>query len=153
MDNTHKMGKNADTTMEIDHRIEKFIRRHHVLTLATATNDGAPYCCNAFYAYDGNGGFIFTSGAETHHAAMMSDNSRVAASVVLETRIVGKVQGLQITGRALRTDDDTAKRIYIKRFPYAALADLTLWRLEADMLKYTDNTLGFGKKLIWQREE
>ena len=42
---------------------------------------------------------------------------------------------------------------YIKAFPYAAVADLSLWRIEADMMKLTDNTLGFGKKLIWHREE
>jgi uncharacterized protein YhbP (UPF0306 family) len=42
---------------------------------------------------------------------------------------------------------------YIKEFPYAAVADLELWRLEADFMKLTDNTLGFGKKLIWQRSE
>ena len=29
--------------MQIDKKIEKFISRHHVLTLATATNDGAHY--------------------------------------------------------------------------------------------------------------
>ena len=45
------------------------------------------------------------------------------------------------------------KMLYIKRFPYTAVADLTLWRLEADFMKLTDNTLGFGKKLIWQRQE
>ena len=45
------------------------------------------------------------------------------------------------------------KMTYIKRFPYTAIADLTLWRLEADFMKLTDNTLGFGKKLIWQRQE
>lgn len=139
--------------MEIDQRIEKFIRRHHVMTLAAATADGAPYCCNVFYAYDGNGNFVFTSDDGTRHAHMLAENGRAAASVVLETRIVGKVQGLQITGRTAKADDDRAKRAYLKRFPYAALAPLALWRLEADMLKYTDNTLGFGKKLIWQREQ
>ena len=45
------------------------------------------------------------------------------------------------------------KEKLLKRFPYAVVAPLELWHLEADMLKYTDNTLGFGKKLIWQREE
>ena len=139
--------------MEIDSRIEMFIRRHHVLTIAAATPDGEPYCCNLFYAYDGAGGFVFTSDMHTRHADMMVRNGRVAASVVLETRIVGKVQGLQITGRGVRTEDDAAKRIYLKRFPYAVVAPLELWHLEADMLKYTDNTLGFGKKLIWQREQ
>ena len=38
--------------MDIDNKIEKFIKTHHVLTLATATLNGEPYCCNCFYAYD-----------------------------------------------------------------------------------------------------
>ena len=33
---------------------------------------------------------------------------------------------------------------------FAALAELTLWALVPDYLKFTDNTLGFGKKLIWK---
>lgn len=138
--------------MEIDKKIEKFISSHHVLTLATSTTDGQPYCCNIFYAYNKQeGAFIFTSDDHTHHAQMMSNNPRVAASIVLETRIVGKVQGLQITGEVKRAVDGD-KALYIKRFPYAAVADLQLWRMEADFMKLTDNTLGFGKKLIWKRE-
>lgn len=137
--------------MEIDKKIEKFISSHHVLTLATSTKDGQPYCCNIFYAYDKQEArFIFTSDNHTHHTQMMIENSNVAASIVLETRIVGKVQGLQITGRIEKASADD-KSIYIKRFPYAAVADLQLWRLEADYMKLTDNTLGFGKKLTWQR--
>jgi uncharacterized protein YhbP (UPF0306 family) len=139
--------------MEIDKKIERFIAKHHVLTLATATPDGEPYCCNCFFAYDKtSAAFIFTTDVATHHGGMMQANPRVAASVVLETRTVGKVQGLQITGKVLPAKDGD-KMIYIKEFPYAAVADLSLWRLEADMMKLTDNTLGFGKKLIWHREE
>ena len=82
----------------------------------------------------------------------MIANNRVAASIVLETRIVGRIQGLQITG-TMSPATEADKNLYIKRFPYTAVADLTLWRLEADMLKLTDNTLGFGKKLIWHRQE
>ena len=90
--------------MEIDKKIERFIAKHHVLTLATATPDGEPYCCNCFFACDkASAAFIFTSDASTHHAEMMQTNPRVAASVVLETRTVGKVQGLQITGKVLLT--------------------------------------------------
>lgn len=139
--------------MQIDKKIEQFIGRHHVLTLATATTEGAPYCCNCFYAYDAaTGAFIFTSDPETNHGRMMCENARVAASIVLETRTVGKVQGLQITGKVKQAIDGD-KLLYLKSFPYAVVADLHLWRLEADFLKLTDNTLGFGKKLIWQRQE
>ena len=137
--------------MEEEKRIAQFAKKHHVLTLATATPDGAPYCCNAFYAFNKeDNAFIFTTDISTHHGQMMQQNSRVAASVVLETRIVGKVQGLQITG-IVKPAIEGDKTTYLKRFPYAAVADLTLWRLEAETIKLTDNTLGFGKKLIWQR--
>ena len=127
--------------MEIDKRIEGFIAEHHVLTLATATPNGEPYCCNAFYAYDkASGAFIFTTDLSTHHGKMMAENERVAASILLETRTVGKIQGLQITGKVKPAIDGDKMR-YIKDFPYAVVADLSLWRLEAEMMKFTDNRL------------
>lgn len=122
------------------------------MTLATTVAD-EPYCCNLFYAYDPqNQALIFTSDNTTHHAEMFAQNSQVAASIVLETRVVGKVQGAQICGR-VKPAQEGDKMLYIKRFPYAIVADLTLWRLEMEYVKLTDNTLGFGKKLIWQKEE
>ena len=138
--------------MELDERIVKFLKRHHVLTLATVSAEGEPYCANAFYAYDTERNrLIFTSDNTTRHAQEMIANSRVAASVVLETRVVGKVQGLQIFGNAL-PGDDADRKAYIRRFPYAAaIGELHLWSIEPDFMKFTDNTLGFGKKLIWKR--
>ena len=131
----------------------KFIRKHHLLTLATVNGEGMPYVANCFYAYDAERNlFIFTSDVSTRHGAEMEQNPRVALCVVRETRIVGAIEGLQITGRAERGDDE-AKRRYIKRFPYAVVAPLTLWMVKPEMMKLTDNKLGFGKKLIWQSEE
>ena len=132
----------------INERFVRFLRRHHVLTLATVA-EGVPYCSNAFYCYDKERNLlVFTSDPATRHAQEMERNPRVAASVVLETKIVGRVQGLQLCGTAARADE-TARRAYLKRFPYAALAELTLWAIRPDYMKLTDNTLGFGKKLIW----
>lgn len=139
--------------MNIDQRITTFIRKHHVLTLATVGGDNLPYVANCFYAYDTlRNRIIFTSDLTTRHAQEMTLNPRVALSIVRETRIVGCVEGIQIEGVAERGDDE-AKRIYIKRFPYAAVAPLTLWEVEPTRMKLTDNKLGFGKKLIWQKEE
>ena len=137
----------------MDERFIKFIKKHHVLTLATVNGEGMPYVANCFYAFDTKRNlFVFTSDLATRHGAEMAANSSVALSIVLETRIVGRVQGLQVTGRALRGDDE-ARKCYIKRFPYAAAADLELWMVVPTMMKLTDNTLGFGKKLVWQSEE
>lgn len=139
--------------MNIDERITKFIRKHHVLTLATVGGDNLPYVANCFYAYDTKRNkIIFTSDLRTRHGAEMERQPRVALSIVRETRIVGCVEGIQIEGIAERGTEE-ARKAYIKRFPYAAVAPLTLWEVTPTMLKLTDNKLGFGKKLIWQSEE
>ena len=137
----------------MDERFIKFIKKHHVLTLATVNGEGTPYVANCFYAYDAKRNlFVFTSDLTTRHGAEMSANGNVALSIVLETRIVGRIQGLQIVGKAERGDDE-ARKSYIKRVPYAAAADLNIWMVAPTLMKLTDNTLGFGKKLIWQSEE
>lgn len=138
----------------IDEPIRRFLSRHHVMTLATVDAAGDAWCSNEFYAFDAvRGLLIFTSGMETAHAAHMERCGRVAASVVLETRIVGRVQGCQIRGTAARGDDE-ARRHYLRRFPYAAamMPQTEVWAVRIDYMKFTDNTLGFGKKLIWQRD-
>ncbi len=132
----------------MDERIIKFIKKHHVLTLATSNNN-MPYCANAFYAFDAaRGRLIFTSSCDTRHGEEMTANPHVAASIVWETKLVGRIQGAQITGQVAKADAED-KACYIKRFPYTALAELHLWAIEPQGIKYTDNTLGFGKKLIW----
>jgi uncharacterized protein YhbP (UPF0306 family) len=137
----------------VDKRIIDFIKRHHVLTLATASGECEPYCAACFYAYDKERNrLIFTSDDSTYHAQQMLQNAKVAIGITLETRIVGKVQGVQICGIAQRGDEKD-KATYIKRFPYAAVAPLNLWVVEPTFIKFTDNTLGFGKKLIWNSQE
>lgn len=135
----------------MDERIVKFIKKHHVLTLATSV-DNVPYCANAFYAYDAKRNrFIFTSATSTRHGEEMTKNPIIAASIVWETKLVGRIQGLQLTGRVVRADEQDSK-VYVGKLPYTALAELTLWTIEPQGIKYTDNTLGFGKKLIWNVE-
>lgn len=133
--------------------IAKFVKRHHVLTLATTSTGGVPYCSNAFYAYDAKRNvLIFTSDYATRHAAEMMASATVAASIAVETRIVGRVQGVQICGQVVE-GDNADRLVYLKRFPYAAAMGATpVWRIEPDFMKLTDNTLGFGKKLIWRRD-
>lgn len=137
----------------VDKRITDFIKRHHVLTLATVSSEGEPYCAACFYAYDKERNrLIFTSDDSTRHAQQMLENKKVAIGITLETRIVGKVQGAQICGIVERGDEKD-KATYIKRFPYAAVAPLNIWTVEPTFIKLTDNTLGFGKKLIWNSQE
>jgi uncharacterized protein len=142
-------------SVQPDIKILKFIKKHHVFTLATAINNQS-WCCNCFYALLKEDMVLaFTSDKETRHVSEMLSNPVVSGSVVLETMIIGKIQGVQFTGRVELAADEPLKKVkkaYLLRFPFAALADITLWVLHIDYIKMTDNRLGFGKKLIWERQ-
>lgn len=134
----------------IDERIVKFIKKHHVLTLATSKNN-VPYTCSCFYTYIAEENmFVITSDLTTRHANEMLEQPLVAGSIAWETKIVGKIQGVQFTGKAIKLEDKKYKNAYIKAFPIATLAHLELWGIIPDYLKMTHNSLGFGKKLIWK---
>ncbi len=138
----------------IDNKIIEFIEEHHVLTLATSNNN-LPYCANCFYAYMRNENMlVFTSDYETKHIADVLTQNQVAGSIVLETSIVGKIQGIQFTGKMFEPKDELhqkAKSRYMHRFPFALLMKTTLWVVDLEYIKMTDNRLGFGKKLIWKK--
>ena len=137
----------------VDPRIVGFIKRHHVLTLATTVDD-EPHCSSLFYTYlPQQNLFAVTSSDKTWHVEQLRHNARVAAAVVLETKLVGKIQGLQIRGRMYRPvgeESAAAKKAYLLRFPYAAVMDPDMWVIAPDYLKLTDNRLGFGTKLLWE---
>ena len=97
---------------------------------------------------------VFTSDFETRHIKEAIQNCKVAGNVVLETSVVGKIQGIQFSGELILPEGEGANQvnsIYLKRFPFAVLMNTTLWELRIDYTKMTDNRLGFGKKLIWAR--
>jgi hypothetical protein len=135
-------------------KITTFLKEHHVITIATCEGS-QPWCFNAFYVFDEETqSFIFTSHNDTRHVQEALKNQTVAGSVVLETSNVAKVQGLQFTGNMLLCEGEMetrANKLYIKKFPFATLTPKTLWRIEISSAKMTDNTLGFGKKLTWDR--
>ncbi|MDD5716344.1 MAG: pyridoxamine 5'-phosphate oxidase family protein [Sulfuricurvum sp.] len=134
----------------MDNKILSFIGEHHLLSLATQGE--RLWCCSLFYAYDHNQhAFVVASEATTEHMLNVSANSRVAGTVALETKSVGKIQGIQFSGEMRLCDSSACNELYFKAFPYARVMNPTLWIITVEEIKMTDNTLGFGKKLSWKR--
>jgi len=140
---------------DIPASIVRFIDEHHVLTLCTSVNEDI-WSSHCFYVFlPQHKCFIFSSDSKTKHIRQICHNSFVAASILLESSMVGVLRGLQIQGSVFQLLPSIAKeaeRAYCKRFPVANLMDLHLWQLDVTYLKFTDNRLGFGKKLIWARD-
>ncbi len=131
-------------------KIRTFIDKHHVLTLATS--DGKELStCSLFYAYcPQTKSFIVASSKETTHIEHIQKNNTIAGNILLETSIIGKIQGVQFRGEFVILEDKNLKKLYFKAFPQALLMKPTLWQIKVNYFKMTDNTLGFGKKIIWQ---
>jgi len=130
-------------------KVEAFINSQHVMTFATIHNN-TPYCCSVFYLYDAaTHSFIFASDTKSQHIQNAFDNPLVSANIHLQTDIVGQIQGVQIQGIFTFEATKEQKCSYFKRFPYALAMKPKIWRFEAQRFKYTDNRLGFGKKIIF----
>jgi uncharacterized protein YhbP (UPF0306 family) len=139
----------------IDERIVRFFRKHHVLTIATSI-ENEPWCANCFYVYlPERNSLVFTTDTDTRHGREFLENNIVAGTVVLETHIIGRIRGVQFQGIISEPSGElleAAKRSYLKRFPVAMLMETHLWIVDLTHIKMTDNRLGFGKKLIWNKD-
>ena len=159
----------------MDKRISRFLRKHHVLTLSTVSEQGS-WSAHVFYAWmPEHDALVFTTESTTRHGRDMLANPSVSGGIVLETKVVGRIRGVQLKGKTKRLGDQETERprdqetmrpetgdqrlityhasrvTYLKRFPYAIAAKLDLWVLEIEYVKMTDNRLGFGTKLEWRR--
>lgn len=136
-------------------RITRFLRHHHVLTLCTSSEKGS-WTAHCFYTFMADQeALVFTSDPETRHGSEMMQNPNVSGGIMLETKVIGKIQGVQLTGQVMYHENTSfppeARSAYLNRFPFAMAAKLDLWILYIDYIKMTDNLLGFGKKLEWRR--
>lgn len=131
-------------------KINLFLSKHHVMNLATSIGDELSVC-GLFYAFSVDKlSFVVASSDDTTHIKHINKNSKIAGSIVLETKEVGKIQGVQFRGNFFPLQNSSLKKLYFKAFPYAIVIKPTLWQIKVDYFKMTDNRLGFGKKLIWE---
>lgn len=134
--------------------IAKFIKKHHIFHLSVTDENGI-WASTCFYAFDEkNASLVFTSEKHTRHSQAILTNPVACGSIALETKIVGKIQGVQFSGKILnenQSDFNRQKSLFYRRFPFAIAYSAPFWEFEMEYVKMTDNLLGFGKKLIWQR--
>nr|WP_275755549.1 hypothetical protein [Sulfurimonas sp. SAG-AH-194-C21] len=133
--------------------IEDFIKRHHVMSLATSI----PYeisVCSLFFSYDKKTkSFIVASSDETLHIKHILQNKNIAGNILLETKNVAEIQGLQFRGEFSPLEDKDLEKHYFQDFPYAKEMSPKLWQIKVKHFKLTDNTLGFGKKILIDLEK
>jgi uncharacterized protein YhbP (UPF0306 family) len=133
-----------------------FLRSHHVLALAGADGDGMPWAASLFFAFDAPAQrLLVLSGHDTHHGAQLAIDARVAGTVAGQPHAIEEVRGLQFGGRCRElhgADAVQALSLYHAAFPQAQGMSAPVWEVELHTLKFTDNRLGFGHKVLWNRQ-
>lgn len=129
----------------------RYLKKQHALSLCASDGDDL-WCANCFYVFDETRmAFWLMTEPDTRHGALMRDNPRVAGTVNGQPKSVLLIRGVQYRGRIQLTEEARAMKAYQKRFPVAKKITAPLWEIVLDELKMTDNALGFGKKIVWQR--
>ncbi|MGE0562813.1 MAG: pyridoxamine 5'-phosphate oxidase family protein [Flavobacteriales bacterium] len=136
----------------MDKKIVDYITSNKVLTIATSVNE-KPYCAICFYVFDKeHNTLIFLSDYTTRHIGDALKNGFVAGTITTEVTSVAKIQGIQFNGVFVNPSKEQADgfyKIYYEKFPFARAKPSPIWGIELSAIKMTDNTLGFGKKLLW----
>ncbi|KNC93397.1 YhbP family protein [Trabulsiella odontotermitis] len=142
--------------METSDAISRWLVKQHVVTWCVASA-GDLWCANAFYLYDPQKiAFYLLTEEHTRHAQMTGSHAPVAGTVNGQPKSVALIRGVQFKGVIRRLEGDEsadARARYNRRFPVARAMSAPVWEIRIDELKFTDNTLSFGKKIHWLRQE
>ena len=138
----------------MEQNIQEFLESEKNLAFCTAV-ENSPYCASCFYAFEKENKFlVFKSDRKTQHIVNALINDRVAGTVTPDIQKTGTIKGIQFTGKFTVLHDEwleKAKKSYYSKFPFALVVPGELWGIELLTVKMTDNTLGFGKKLVWEK--
>lgn len=134
--------------------IEKFLKKSRLMVLATSVGDQS-YCTPLFYVYyPPKRLLLFSSGKTSRHCIEMGKNPLVSAGIITNEKKLFSLQGAQVTGIVYQAGEEEKKEInnyYYKKMPLAlAFMNSEIWAIQIRSIKFTDNTLGFSTKFLWE---
>jgi len=137
--------------------ISLFLEKQTSASVCCIDEQGNPYCFSCFYVFNsGDGILYFKSSVSAHHSSILLKNPAVAGTVLPDKLNTLQVKGIQFEGELLPVDHLLAKKAaasYYKKNPAAVVIPGEIWTIQINHIKFTDNTLGFGTKIPWNREE
>jgi uncharacterized protein len=140
----------------MDKIIVDFIERQKTASVCCLDDQHNPYCFSIFYVFDKvDRRLYFKSSPSSNHARYLRQNKKVAGTITPDKLNALAIRGVQFTGSIVENIyiHHHAKTEYHKRIPLALAMPGEVWAIQLETIKMTDNTIGFGKKIHWQRED
>ena len=140
----------------MNNTIVDFLQEQNCASICCIEESVKPYCFSCFYAFNAEAGLLyFKSSSNSQHAIVMKKNPFVAGTVLPDKLNKISIKGIQFEAIVLDTQQPLVKQtlgIYLKKHPLALAIPGEIWALRINKIKMTDSTLGFGKKISWERE-
>jgi len=140
----------------LDKPIIHYLEEQTCATVCCVDANGFPWCFSCFYAVDAkNNLLIFKSSAGSLHTQILNGNPIIAGTILPDKLNKLQIKGLQFNGKIIDENDplfENAAKIYLKRHPVSLAISGNIYIIRLDQVKFTNNALGFGKKINWKRE-
>jgi len=134
-----------------------FLQQQSCATICCVDEQGKPYCFNCFYEFNsGMGMLYFKSSAASRHSALLKKSPFIAGTILPDKLNKFLVKGVQFDGNILNENHPLAGQAsayYHKKHPIALAISGDIWTIQINHIKMTDSTIGFGKKITWNRDE
>ena len=137
--------------------IIQFIKKQTCASICCVDKNGSPYCFSCFYAFNSDEGLLyFKSSSSARHSEIISENPCIAGTILPDRLNKLMIKGIQFEGIVLPGLDPMSKNaatFFYKQHPMALAMPGEIWIIQINSVKFTDNSLGFGKKISWVRKE
>ena len=141
----------------MNEKIISFIGKQTCGNLCCVDTEGKPWCFSFFYAFNKAEGLLYYKSSEdSRHSGIIMENPFVAGTILPDKLSLLQIKGVQFEGTVFPFEDTLAKGAYSayhKKFPFSIAMPGQIWTIRLDEIKFTDNSLGFGTKLKWERNE
>lgn len=138
----------------INKKILEFISKNQVATICFTNSSNKPYCINCFYHFDDRLAILIVkSSYGTSHDAYVKSNKPTSGTIIADQIELSKLKGIQFTGSILDQQQINELKLnvsYVKKFPLSVAMPGYVWGIQLEYLKFTDNSFGFGNKIVWK---
>ena len=141
-----------DRTRVLPETIQRFLAKSKVAGICFREQDRL-HAVNCLFAHDPVHNLLVMKSAEgSGHDAFVYSGDAVAGTILPDMISVSGLHGLQFGGFTVPRGSVRSygsDRLYHQKFPFTRYLPGYTWAISLSFVKFTDNRVRFGQKLIW----
>ncbi|MFT3919086.1 pyridoxamine 5'-phosphate oxidase family protein [Cloacibacterium sp.] len=136
----------------ISQKIVNFLNLQTCVNICTVNENNLPYCFTCYFVFDEEKKCLYyKSNINTKHSELILKNNACAGTILEDQLNKMFLKGIQFQGSINKTSNKnlSAFKKYHKKYPMALAIPGEIWVVNLEIIKFTDNSMGFGHKTHW----